>query len=207
MRFRSHFAALIAGMLLAACASASPPPVEPEGRLYDGKPLSYWLEEVRDLSPPRSAAAARALSFFGEGAAPAIPELIRGLAFADSGDCGACRDALVAIGALALPPMEAALQGPDEATRESAGWVLWALIEEGHRSPTLIHSLVRALEDRGGACRPSFGALGALGTEAAAALPAMEKLLAEESAKKAAGQRHHDVEEIAQAVGRVRGQP
>jgi HEAT repeat protein len=172
-------AALLLLPLLAACASSAPP--KPEGPLYDGKPLSFYLEEIRDLSPSRRDAAAGALGYFGPAAAPAIPDLIATIEYPGISGMGQAPDALVAIGPAALPALEKALSSRDEEVRHSAAWALRELVRKGARGPTLVDSLVRGLKDTH--VKVAFkclDALAVLAPESPAAVQGLEQALLDE---------------------------
>lgn len=182
-------AALLLLPLLAACASA---PAKPEGPLYDGKPLSFYLEEIRDLNPGRRDAAAGALGYFGPAAAPAIPDLIATLGLPGISGMGQAPDALVAIGPASLPAVEKALFSTNEEVRGLAAYVLRELVQKGARGPTLVDSLVRGLKDpTTGVARQCVRALAHLAPESPAAVQGLEQALQDErlveNAKEALG--------------------
>jgi hypothetical protein len=162
-------------LLLAGCA-APPPPASPplEGPLYDGKPLSFYLQEVKDLNPDRRDRAAWALSYFGEAAAPAIPDLIATLAYRGIAGTGGAPDALLSIGPAALTAVEAAMFAPSEETRSEAAGLVAVFLERGLRTPTLVDSLTRALDDSGGAAAWAAWSFRLLGREAAPVLAKLE---------------------------------
>src|SRR5690242_3584798 len=102
-------AALLGALLLAACAA--PPPSAPEGPLFDGQPLSHWLQEVKDLHPDRRNAALRALTYYGADAAPAIPDVIRSFERNEYSESRAA-EVLRAVGRPGLDAAEAAMFHP-----------------------------------------------------------------------------------------------
>ena len=172
MNRRAAPAGAVAALLLAACAAA-PPAVE--GPLFEGKPLSHYLAEIRDLSPERKAHAANALEHFGEAAAPAIPDLVDALRIAEIER--PVSDALIAIGPSSLPAVLSAMTtSPSPEVRDRASFVVAVFIERGTRSPEILDAIGRGLDDIEGAARWSANAVGDLGPDAAPFIPRLEVL-------------------------------
>ena len=207
------FLAAAPGLLVSGCAGTGSAPDSGQApaageRLYDGKPLSYWLVEVRDLAPAHGAVAAEALARFGEAAAPAVPDLTRLLCEEDTSPCQSAVRALIAIGPAAMPGMEVALACPDAWSRNKAADALCRLIESGHRTSTLVDTLVGNLKKRHDWYL--VRALGLLGPEASAAIPELETMLPRSAGAAAtappvetAGRSDRDV--VKWALERIRG--
>jgi hypothetical protein len=160
-------------VLLAGCAA--PVPAPDPGPRYKGNPLSHWLAEVRDLSPSRKEDAATALRYFGEAAAPAIPDLIAALRYDDCED--EARHALDAIGPACLPAVLGAMtSSPMPRIRDRAALVVAVFVENGARGPEILDAIGRGLDDLEGAARWSAAAAGDLGADAAPLLPKLEAL-------------------------------
>jgi HEAT repeat protein len=70
---------LVLLILSGSGCAATPTETQPDsgGLVYEGKPLDYWLKEVKDLSGERQKAAREALRAFKEEALPPLVAMLR----------------------------------------------------------------------------------------------------------------------------------
>jgi len=152
-----------------------------EEPMYDGKPLSYWIEVAQQTGSPSTddqKAAPAALRAIGE---PAVPGLVKLLTH----DAAMVR--LRAVSALlgmdpkpkaAVPALITALADSDKNVRHFSPQVL---AEIGPDAAAAVPALITALKDPAMEVRhPAAMALGAIGAAAKDALPALSEALEDE---------------------------
>lgn len=152
-----------------ARAAVKPPATSADQRLFEGKTLRVWIQQLADPDPRSRLHAAEAIGAFGSEARAAIPALIKALS--DNGPQVAvtARRALTRIGPKAVPALTAALEKENNDVR---WWAAQALGEIGPSAAAAIPALIAALHDRSEAVRDT-GAPEALGKIGPAAIPAL----------------------------------
>ena len=143
--------------------------------VYQGRPLSSWVAQLKEKDPAVRQDAVRALGVIG---AEAVPRLAEALADDNRDARTAAADALGSMGPdakAAVPALNAALHDADSGVRRHAAFAL-GIIDPQDRSvvPALVESLKDGdLEVR----RLAAVALGRLGREAKAAVPALNEAM------------------------------
>jgi len=115
---------------------------------YQGKPLSAWIEMLRDKeNPSQRSAAVKAIIEIGPAAKDAIPDLIEVIRETRNTNkplLFACNKALLGMGREIVPDMVALLKDDNWEMRRGAAWILGKLGPEGKNA---IPALTEALND------------------------------------------------------------
>lgn len=75
---RSMAALVLLGLASVGCAAAhTPGPLAVDVPVYEGKPMEFWLGEMKDLAPARRAPAELAVTQFGVQATPFLASMLR----------------------------------------------------------------------------------------------------------------------------------
>lgn len=159
-----------------------PAPAEAPARsgapVYRGRPLRDYVSQLARVSQADRPAVLRAIGAFGPDAAPAVNDLIRGLADPESEVRAAAAWALSQMGsagAPAVPALERTLADPDTGVRSLAAIALRAM---GPDAKKAIPGLMRALDDSSPTVRaPAADALAKLGPAAKPAVGTLSRHL------------------------------
>jgi len=148
------------------------------GMVYRGKPLTFYISQLKQAKPSESAAVIRAIGSFGEDAAPAVGELSAALTDTSPEVRSAAAWALGRVGpkaAQAAPAVARLLKDEQVHVRESATVALRGM---GKGAAVAVPDLIAALKDPAGTVRMSAAlALGAMGAAASPAVPALIEVL------------------------------
>lgn len=145
---KKQYLALLACMALLTTACS-----RKEKATYQGKPVSVWIEMLKDKDPSRKYAALQALSEIGPEAKEAIPiliETIRETKNRDKRILVACNHALFGMGKEIVPTMISLLKDDDSEMRRGSAWMLGNL---GPDAKDAIPALTVALNDSSEAVR------------------------------------------------------
>ncbi len=136
--------AATAAFLLALLASIQRAPADDTEIIYQRKPLSAWVEQLRDPSPIARQEAAETLSKIGPTAKSALGPLIAALGDTDGVVRDAAAVALASFRKDAVPPLVAALKAPDPAVRRGAASALSFIGADAHDA---VGPLITALKE------------------------------------------------------------
>lgn len=134
--------------------------------LFEGRPASYWVAQLQDLSPDFRAQARHAIRQFG---ASAVPALLSALPEDPFQDGGPAFGMLVELRGAATKPLVAALEDPSRA----AVWHLIASIL-AHIGAPAVPALIEPGRDLG---EFALAALRDIGPPAEPAIPLLERML------------------------------
>ena len=121
--------------------------------VYQGKPLSAWIEMLKDNNPATKYAAIHAVGEIGPEASEAIPILvdtIRQTRNRDKRILLACNHALLGMGKEIVPYMITLLKDDDWEIRRGAAWMLGKV---GPEAKDAVPALTEALHDTSPAVR------------------------------------------------------
>jgi D-arabinan exo alpha-(1,3)/(1,5)-arabinofuranosidase (non-reducing end) len=154
-------------------------PIEAEGIVYRGKPLSYYVSKLKNTPERDRPELVRAIGDFGAEGASATDVLVNALSDPDENVRVAAAWSLTQIGpsaATAVPTLAKALSDSNFLVRDLSAQALEAT---GPKAAPAVPELIRALNDPVGYVRcPAARALGAIGPAAHAAVkPLADRLL------------------------------
>jgi HEAT repeat protein len=121
--------------------------------IYQGKPLSAWIEMLEDSNPRTRFSAVNAVGKIGPEAREAIPALIETIRQTRNHDKRillACNYALLAMGKEIVPSMISLLKDDDWEMRRGAAWILGKV---GPEAKDAVPALTEALNDSNPAVR------------------------------------------------------
>ncbi|HEY1659939.1 MAG TPA: DUF2961 domain-containing protein [Candidatus Sulfotelmatobacter sp.] len=155
-------------------------PTKAEGvPVYRGRPLSYYVTNLKGGSAENRVESIRAIGYFGDDGVSAVPELTTSLSDLSPVVRSAAAGSLAQIGPAAaetVPALAKALSDSSPHVRDLAAIALRVM---GPKAVAAVPELIRSLNDPVDFVRaPAADALGAIGPGAQAAVPALaEKLL------------------------------
>ena len=184
---------------IAAVPQAAPPnALQTAGIVYRGRPLSAYLEQLKQASDTNRPETLRAIGAFGQDAGPGVKAMAEALTDPDPDTRAAAAWALSqmgAAGAPAIPALERAIVDVNSRVRSLSAVALRSM---GPKAVDAIPALVQALSDPAAYVRaPAADAIGSIGSTAKAAVqPLIERLLAP-------GEQVYVLRSVASALGNI----
>ena len=184
---------------IAAVPQAAPPnALQTGGIMYRGRPLSAYLQQLKQASGTNRAETLRAIGAFGEDGGPAVKAVAEALTNPDPDTRAAAAWALsqmAAAGAPAIPALEKAIADVNPRVRSLSAVALQSM---GPKAVDAVPALVQALNDPAAYVRaPAADAIGSIGPTARAAVqPLIERLLT-------AGEQVYVLRSVASALGNI----
>lgn len=126
---------------------------KPEETIYQGKPLSAWINMLENPNPVTRYTAIKAIGEIGPKAKQAIPQLVETIRETRNRDKRmllACNHALLEMGREIVPSMIFLLKDDEWEMRRGAAWILGKV---GPDAKDAIPALTRALKDTNAAVR------------------------------------------------------
>jgi hypothetical protein len=185
----------------AVAVAPQPPlssPLQTGGTVYRGRPLSAYLQQLKQASNSNRAEIVRAIGAFSEDAGPAVKAVAEALTDPDPDTRAAAAWALsqmAAAGALAIPALEKAIADVNPRVRSLSAAALRSM---GPKAVDAVPVLVQALSDPAAYVRaPAADAIGSIGSTAKAAVqPLIERLLT-------TGEQVYVLRSVASALGNI----
>jgi hypothetical protein len=173
-------------------------PLQTGGTVYRGRPLSAYLQQLKQASNSNRAEIVRAIGAFSEDAGPAVKAVAEALTDPDPDTRAAAAWALsqmAAAGALAIPALEKAIADVNPRVRSLSAAALRSM---GPKAVDAVPVLVQALSDPAAYVRaPAADAIGSIGSTAKAAVqPLIERLLT-------TGEQVYVLRSVASALGNI----
>jgi hypothetical protein len=185
---------------VAAVAPQPPPPspVQTGGIVYRSRPLSTYLQQLKQTSGTNRAEVVRAIGAFGEDGGPAVKAVAEALTDPDPDIRAAAAWALSQMAAVAAPAISALEKAMVDANPRVRSLSAVALRSMGPKAVDAVPALVQALSDPAAYVRaPSADAIGSIGPTARAAVqPLMERLLT-------TGEEVYVLRSVASALGNI----
>ena len=184
---------------IAAVPQAAPPnALQTGGIMYRGRPLSAYLQQLKQASGTNRAETLRAIGAFGEDGGPAVKAVAEALTNPDPDTRAAAAWALsqmAAAGAPAIPALEKAIADVNPRVRSLSAVALQSM---GPKAVDAVPALVQALNDPAAYVRaPAADAIGSIGPTARAAVqPLIERLLT-------TGEQVYVLRSVASALGNI----
>ena len=177
---------------------ALPSALQTGGIVYRGRPLSAYLQQLKQASDSNRAEIVRAIGAFGEDAGPAVKAVAEALTDPDPDTRAAAAWALsqmAAAGAPAIPALEKAIADVNPRVRSLSAVALRSM---GPKAVDAVPALVQALSDPAAYVRaPAADAIGSIGPAAKAAVqPLIERLLT-------TGEQVYVLRSVASALGNI----
>jgi Protein of unknown function (DUF2961)/HEAT repeats len=158
----------------------SNPPSTANLPVYRGKPLSYYVGKLNEVSSPHRVEWIRATGYFGSDGASAVPELITALSDSSAEIRSAACGALAQIGPKAATAVTALAKSLSDSSPHVRDVAAVALRSMGPAAAPAAPQLARALSDPVDFVRaPVADALGAIGPPAKDAVPGLTQRLLE----------------------------
>jgi hypothetical protein len=184
---------------IAAVPQAAPPnALQTGGTMYRGRPLSAYLQQLKQASGMNRTEVVRAIGAFGDDAGPGVKAVAEALTDPNPDTRAAAAWALsqmAAAGAPAIPALEKAIADVNPRVRSlSAG----ALRSMGPKAVDAVPALVQALSDPAAYVRaPAADAIGSIGPAARGAVqPLIDRLLT-------TGEQVYVLRSVASALGNI----
>jgi HEAT repeat protein len=178
------------------------PPVA--GIAYRGKPLSYFVAQLKQSPQASRADVLRSIAAFGEDAAPAVKELVAALSDANAEVRGAAAWSIAQVGPRASEagtPLAHLLKDGDVHIRECAALALGSF---GKGAATAVPDLGAALKDPAATVRMAAAtALGQMGVAAKPAVPQLTAVLQATNSLQMSNEEVQVVRNIAYALGNI----
>jgi len=168
------------------------------GIVYRGRPLSAYLQQLKQASGANRAELVRAIGSFGADAGPAVKAVAEALTHPDPEIRSAAAWALSQMGATAAPAIPALEKTIADTNPRVRSLSAVALRSMGPKAAEAVPALVQALSDPAAYVRaPAADAIGSIGTAAKAAVqPLIERLLA-------TGEQVYVLRSVAAALGDI----
>ena len=122
-------------------------PADDKEPVYQGKPLSAWVDQLSDPSPTDRQEAAEAVSKIGPSTKSALGPLIAALGDTDGVVRDAAAVALASFRKDAVPPLVAALKAHDPAVRRGAASALSFIGADAHAAVGPLIAALKADDD------------------------------------------------------------
>jgi hypothetical protein len=184
---------------IAAVPQTAPPnALQTGGIMYRGRPLSAYLQQLKQASGTNRAEVVRAIGAFGDDAGPGVKAVAEALTDPDPDTRAAAAWALsqmAVAGAPAIPALEKAIADVNPRVRSLSAVALRSM---GPKAVNAVPALVQALSDPAAYVRaPAADAIGSIGPAARGAVqPLIERLLTP-------GEQVYVLRSIASALGNI----